>query len=167
MSLEDRRAIAAFTTERAAPLIEELPALATYFGAPRYLTAEFTRIANSGADALRRTSEELHAEVSPLDEVLSEFELADDALRYKLLILERMYDRWRDLWDVGRRGAQRLSRGARRALRVWSEALLKGLDAFLGSLISAYAAAALPTGPLDTAKEAKEYGEALISAARR
>lgn len=169
MSEADRARIADLLEDVVAPTINALPELSAAAGARQMLVAAEASIANSGVSRLLRVAaflrENQHA--ARLDDMLHDYDLVGEVLDAKDLLLRELYGRWRNARDLAREVASSARRGLSRALRVATESLLLGLNAFLGSLINAFTAAALPVGGLDAAKEAKEYCEAVFSSARR
>lgn len=169
MPVRDRQRIAQFLTEYAIPTLQDLPALCAEFRAPQVDVDRLSLITRSGAQSLARLAQRL-PELGKLDGLLPDFDLADEILEAKLSLLEKLYRRWREAWGDFVDAANRAGGAMGRHLRNMSEALLKGLNAFLGSLKDALSTD-LGLGPeaiaAHVAKEAKEVGEAALAATKR
>jgi hypothetical protein len=169
MALRDRQRLAVFMTATTAETLVALPHVLAEFGVTQRRLVSYRPLAEHGARSARAAAEQLLGDhtAQRLDEVLPEFDLAADTLEHKLRIIRDLQQQWDRARARVRESLAEASRSAKRALRVGTEALLQGINAVLGSLINAFSAAGLSTGAVDGAKEAKEFGEALLSGARR
>lgn len=169
MAQRERERIAVFLNEYAASTIRELPTLCSEFRASASDVERLAPVTASGARSLERLAQRL-PQLGELDEVLPDFDLAEELLEAKLGFLERLHRRWRDAWHSVANAVSHVGGALRRRLRNLSDALLKGLNAFLGSLKDALnAAPGLGAEALaaHVGKEAKEFGEAALAGTKR
>jgi hypothetical protein len=165
MSADDRSRLAGFVTDRFAPALSELESDFSLLGLPREQVLQFSRLVGAVTErrAHSQTAELIFA-TPDLDEAMSGYGLELEELEDKLGIIDWLGERVRRAREALQRALETGSTVGRAALRHAWRAFLQAIDALSGSLLELLLGASVLVAPLESMKEAKEFGEALLAA---